>query len=365
MDRYIEQLLEDLSKAATNPPEKPYIEPPPHVEDDEVISELALMPFKSIAEWTGIQQMQFPLFHKLNRAQIVQLNEAIFKIFKSLHLALIDVPPDLPPELLYDIFTEHWIDEIQYLPSSGMDWELCSGNPITCPYGDFCDCGEEREEHDHNDLPEHFNEVISQIAPLVDLGFTCFLEPNTQEFETVLEQGSDVNDKNSSQVRKGEGGKYLKHYKWDICCRIEPVNPAEILTFMKFFILGVEDALLMNKLNDALSHDKPLKILNAIINNSDQQQEWLTYKLGCIETHVRKIIWEELNNFPEDLQEEINGFYNDDGEKIDPGSVPVPSLCVICKKHQADDWEENLLCLMNRYDQRNDNEFICSAFEKI
>lgn len=63
--------------------------------------------------------------------------------------------------------------------------------------------------------------------------------------------------------------------------------------------------------------------------------------------------------------EEINGFYNDEGEKIDPETVPVPNLCVICKKHMADDSDENLLCLMNRYDQRNDDDFKCGMFENI
>ena len=64
-------------------------------------------------------------------------------------------------------------------------------------------------------------------------------------------------------------------------------------------------------------------------------------------------------------REEINGFYNDDGTKIDPDSVPVPGLCIICRKHQIDDWDENLLCLMNRNDQRNETDFKCGAFEKI
>jgi len=66
----------------------------------------------------------------------------------------------------------------------------------------------------------------------------------------------------------------------------------------------------------------------------------------------------------EDYFEEINGFYNDDGEKINPESVPVPGLCILCKSYQSDDWEENLLCLMNRYDQRNDKDFKCGVFEK-
>jgi len=61
----------------------------------------------------------------------------------------------------------------------------------------------------------------------------------------------------------------------------------------------------------------------------------------------------------------MGGFFDDDGTPIKPESVPVPSLCVICKMFQVDDAEENLLCLMNRYDQRNDNDFKCGMFEKM
>lgn len=63
--------------------------------------------------------------------------------------------------------------------------------------------------------------------------------------------------------------------------------------------------------------------------------------------------------------EMINGFYDDDGNKIDPNSVTIPGLCVICMQYQLDDPEENLLCLMNRYDQRNETDFTCGAFEKL
>ena len=63
--------------------------------------------------------------------------------------------------------------------------------------------------------------------------------------------------------------------------------------------------------------------------------------------------------------EMINGFYDDDGNKIDPNSVPVPGLCIICKQYQLDDSEENLLCLMNRNDQRNELDFKCGAYAKI
>ncbi len=143
LQRYVEQLIEDLEEAAKNPPPVPYIEPPTHLENDLWIAELALVPFKTIEEWTGIKHEVFPEMISLNVDQIRLLNAAIFKLLKSINVDLVDKPTDLPDELLYDIITQSWEDYVQYLPSSGFDWELCSGEPQTCPYGEFCDCGDE------------------------------------------------------------------------------------------------------------------------------------------------------------------------------------------------------------------------------
>ena len=48
MEQYINQLIDDLETAAKNPPKPTYIEPPPHIAEYPVISELALVPFKTI-----------------------------------------------------------------------------------------------------------------------------------------------------------------------------------------------------------------------------------------------------------------------------------------------------------------------------
>jgi len=143
MQRYVEQLIEDLGKAAAHPPAMPFIEPPPHIAGDPVVSELALIPFRTIEEWSGIKQEAFPGIFSLTDEQIELLNKAIFKLLDSLNIDLIDIPPDFPPEALYDVVTDNWDDPVQYLPSSGMDWELCTGDPDTCSFGFFCDCGEE------------------------------------------------------------------------------------------------------------------------------------------------------------------------------------------------------------------------------
>ena len=59
-----------------------------------------------------------------------------------------------------------------------------------------------------------------------------------------------------------------------------------------------------------------------------------------------------------------NGFYSDDGELINPEGIPLPGLCILCQSYQMYDPEEDLLCQMNRYDQRHDREFNCGVFEK-
>lgn len=64
-------------------------------------------------------------------------------------------------------------------------------------------------------------------------------------------------------------------------------------------------------------------------------------------------------------QDFVGGFFNDDGTPIDPDSIPIPGLCIICKSYYIDDPEENFLCMMNRNDQRDDPDFICGAYEKI
>jgi hypothetical protein len=60
---------------------------------------------------------------------------------------------------------------------------------------------------------------------------------------------------------------------------------------------------------------------------------------------------------------DINELNDAHGNKIDLASIPLPSLCLICNKYRIDDWDENLLCLMNRNDQSGQPNFMCGAFE--
>jgi hypothetical protein len=55
--------------------------------------------------------------------------------------------------------------------------------------------------------------------------------------------------------------------------------------------------------------------------------------------------------------------YDDDGNEIDPATVPIPVLCRRCEKF--DDPSEKLLCDLNRCGQKDDAEFKCYAFVSL
>jgi len=61
----------------------------------------------------------------------------------------------------------------------------------------------------------------------------------------------------------------------------------------------------------------------------------------------------------------ISGMFDDDGFEINPDSIRKPSLCMTCLRNVDPDWEEELLCNLNRNDQVDEEEFKCGAYEKL
>jgi hypothetical protein len=59
---------------------------------------------------------------------------------------------------------------------------------------------------------------------------------------------------------------------------------------------------------------------------------------------------------------QIAGFFDDDGYEINTDLIEKPALCLTCI-HNIDPFEE-ILCHMTRYDQMNDEEFVCFSYEK-
>ena len=61
----------------------------------------------------------------------------------------------------------------------------------------------------------------------------------------------------------------------------------------------------------------------------------------------------------------IAGIFNDDGYEIQRDTIKMQPLCLTCKRNNSDDWEDDVLCNLNRNDQASSMEFKCSAYEKL
>jgi hypothetical protein len=231
----------------------------------------------------------------------------------------------------------------------------------------------EEPEENEPEIPEKYRELVHTVAENIDCGLVCFINPETLEVEEIpkgmLDGFSDfsINREFGDEHEDEDEQKFL-HEDWETYITVEPRESSESFRIMEKFVDEVNDKNLKNKLINALNNRKPFANFKNIVESSNYRKVWFAFKQHQLEI----LVWDELQVELENLEnnsnqyrEDINGFYNDDGTKIDPDSVPIPGLCVICRKYQIDDWDENLLCLMNRNDQRDEPDFKCGAFEKI
>jgi len=359
MQKYIDQLIEDLNQAAQDPPNLPYIEIPEQGKEQEEIGELATSPYKTIEDLTGIDQDSFPPVIRLDADQCKQVNKAIFNVYDALRLQAIDIPPNYPEEQLYDVLTSHWQFLVQYLPSSGMDLEFCTGAKDTCPYGEFCDCG---QPFDEIEIPHRFHKLIPGIAESIDAGFVCFLNEETLEVEEVPKALLDDPLDFERTTGFGMGDHQMKHENWCSYFKFEPLESHDSFKIMEAFAEYLEDENFQDTLFHVLSHKRPFANFKWKIDNSPYRQDWFDFKQEWLEDHIKRTLHYGSNELK---KTEPEGFFDDDGRIVDPETVPISSLCILCKKHRTNNQEENIFCLMTRFDQRNSEDFRCDAFEKI
>lgn len=56
-------------------------------------------------------------------------------------------------------------------------------------------------------------------------------------------------------------------------------------------------------------------------------------------------------------------YFDDDGTEIDPHELPMPQMCLMCEKKDLP--YEEILCNLNRLDQRDEAQFKCGAFVSL
>jgi hypothetical protein len=277
MERYLEQLIDDIHKATLRviPPHPLWLDTGANPDDEVELEDMSFAEKymygdeKSITEITGIDAETLPAPEKLTQEQQSLLAVELENLLQFFHFYL-DFPAAYPACLRYSFIRNFWGES--HVPISfGEDHiEFCDYDEENCPFPGYCS-------------------TCKEIAAQMEYDEKCALDKDSN-FDIRVEDLLSTPE----QVEK-----------WAKENGIEPAGEPELDD-----IFGIDDD------------------------------------------------YDPASDF-------VGGFFNDDGTPIDPDSVPIPGLCIICKKYMDDDPEENFLCMLNRNDQRNDSDFGCGAFEKI
>ena len=152
--------------------------------------------------------------------------------------------------------------------------------------------------------------------------------------------------------------------EWNISIRLDPLDYVDYQYAMQDFATNeVSDPYLTENLDGYQFDRAHIMQLKAWIEQSDYNIEWFRFKHNYLVDSLKRY----LDFDPETTtpHEEINGIFNDDGTKVDIETIPVPGLCMLCRSYYTDNQMENLFCLMNRNDQKDQDGFVCGTFEKL
>lgn len=127
LQRYINQLLQDIEEATRNVPEPWY---PLEEEADEEFGVLPWMedpenaPTKSLEEWTTLKKEQFPPESRLNNTQVNTLLSAIKAMLDAYNCSAV-FQIEVPDRIQYRVIRERFRQEVPMLKANYFFFKLC------------------------------------------------------------------------------------------------------------------------------------------------------------------------------------------------------------------------------------------------
>lgn len=150
MQKYINQLLEDLKAAHNNQPSQvdykllypdhPAADPQYEGTLDYII-EWENAPRWKMDDLFGISVEVFPPTEKLNETQLVQGIRQLWQAF-NIYAEVPETKPPIPISKMYKNLINYWKnEEIGYVSEGMTHIEFCSYEVSSCPWGEeFCQC---------------------------------------------------------------------------------------------------------------------------------------------------------------------------------------------------------------------------------
>ncbi len=152
MEKYLQQLVEDLREAARNVPEPDPLWTFSDADDPEELEEFADIerylhgPQEKLSAIVGIETIQLPPAERLTDDQLARLYEELKALLLAYHFVP-DFPEGLPERLCYTLLRAHWDDEHVYVGSGEIHLDYCVYAIDECVFPpEFCECRRLNEE---------------------------------------------------------------------------------------------------------------------------------------------------------------------------------------------------------------------------
>jgi tryptophanyl-tRNA synthetase len=141
MEKYIHQLLSDISYATSNI-KLPFYEAELNIHDwisdDE---ENRTAPVRNLEEWTGIFQEQLPPAEMLNDSQLLELLNALKKMLDAYNWSFVTVN-EVPERIQYSVIRHNFNQQAKVKRWHLGLFEVCKENTALseCMFGEYCQC---------------------------------------------------------------------------------------------------------------------------------------------------------------------------------------------------------------------------------
>lgn len=136
MQKYINQLIEELNKAESNPIEEIQLSEDfeDFVKQMRLIEDARYEPAENVV---GVSYIELPPAEKLTTDQIQQLMIAILNALSAKGTSVTFPGNGIPVELAYSQLREHFKEGFHPMP--GWTIDFCSGCCPDCAFADYCD----------------------------------------------------------------------------------------------------------------------------------------------------------------------------------------------------------------------------------
>ncbi len=186
MQTYINQLIEEMHKAAKDLPAKPYYDIPPEAEGIEYIIEWENTELKPMQEWIGIDKANFPPAEKLTKEELELMVEEIIKLWQAYNFSAV-LPEYLPVGIAYKVLVDYFNKPVEWISKGIIDIEFCDYDPENCPFPDeYCMCKDFDENLEEEDIEEDNNLDNSYEIAILDKELNSFFNDKSIKFLPVI-----------------------------------------------------------------------------------------------------------------------------------------------------------------------------------